>query len=148
MGRKHRQAGWAVLGVALLALLYVAGCRSGPSAASQTPSPPQFLFDQQFNGNHGPLLVTIDRERYPPHYAGLWHTHPGPGSFCVLQGTLTIEVRSQPNVTLTSGQCWTEMPGVVHRPANLTDVEAVALFYLMAPAGQPRILPAPTPPSP
>ena len=145
MGREYRRAGWAALGAALA--VFVAGCSIGRPPA-QAPPAPQFLFDQQFNGDHGPLLVTVDRERYPPHYAGLWHTHPGPGSFCVLQGTLTIEVRNQPTVTLASGQCWMETPGVVHRPANLTDIEAVALFYLLAPAGQPRILPAPTPASP
>ena len=91
------------------------------------------------------LRATVDREVYPPHYAGAWHTHPGPGSFCTLQGTLTMEVRDGPPVTLSPGECWGESPGVAHRPANRTDREAVALFYLLAPDGQPRTLPAPTP---
>ncbi|HEV7215928.1 MAG TPA: hypothetical protein VGP33_12500, partial [Chloroflexota bacterium] len=65
-----------------------------------------------------------------------------------LQGTLMLEVAGQPNVVLAAGSCWSEQPGLAHRPTNQSDRQAVALFYLMAPAGRPRIVAAPTPTPP
>lgn len=132
--------------LALLLLLTVTACAPPTGAAGGTqPPPPQFLFNKDFPSNNGSMQVTLDREVYPPHYVGLWHTHPGPGSLCVLQGTLTVEVSGQPDVPLPAGACWAEPPGVAHRPANRTDQQAVALFYLMAPAGRSRTVAAPTP---
>ena len=130
----------------LLLLLTAAGCAPPTNAPDHSqPPPPQFLFNKDFPSDKGNMQVTLDREIYPPHYVGLWHTHPGPGSLCVLQGALTVEVSGQADVPLPAGACWAEPPGVAHRPANLADQQAVALFYLMAPAGQPRIIAAPTP---
>jgi mannose-6-phosphate isomerase-like protein (cupin superfamily) len=132
--------------LSLLVPVLFAACAmpfSGHSANNGQPPPAQFLFNENFSSDAGTLKVTVDRELYPPHYAGLWHTHPGPGSFCVLQGKITIEVRGRSDIVLTADQCWMETPGIVHRPTNQTDQEAVALFYLMAPANQPRIIPVP-----
>lgn len=128
-------------------LLLLAGCAPVEPVARSGGSPPapQFVLDQRFPGDYGQLLATVDREVYPPHYAGLWHTHPGPGSLCVLQGVLQVEIRDRAEVTLSSGLCWSELPGLAHRPVNAGDVTAVALFYLLAPTGQPRIIPAPSP---
>lgn len=139
-----RRAAWAPIGACLLAL---SGCAApgAPAPSAAQPPPPKFYFQQDFSGDRGELLATVDREVYPAHYAGLWHTHPGPGSFCVLQGTLVVEVRGGADVPLQSGQCWQEQPGVIHRPVNRTDQEATALFFLLAPANGPRILAAPTP---
>ena len=132
--------------VVLLLLLVTTACAPATSVGTGTqPPPPQFVFNKVFPGDSGSMQVTLDREVYPPHYAGLWHTHPGPGSLCVLQGTLTVEVAGQPDVVLPAGSCWAEKPGLAHRPTNQSDQQAVALFYLMAPAGQPRILAASTP---
>lgn len=128
----------------ILLLTACTGRPGGAGLAAGQPPAPQFLFNQAFPSGRGALRATVDREVYPPHYAGTWHTHPGPGSFCSLEGTLTIEVRGAAAVTLTPGQCWTEEPGVVHRPANRTDQPAVALFYLLAPDGRPRAIPEPT----
>ncbi|MGH2364269.1 MAG: cupin domain-containing protein [Chloroflexota bacterium] len=120
------------------AVLALAGC-SRPA----TPVTPKILFNQQFSGTGGPYLVTVDRETYPPGFMSAWHTHPGPGSLCLLQGQVRIDVRGQPSVALRPGQCWTEPPGVAHRPTNPAGTPAVCLFYLFAPANQPRIQPAP-----
>jgi len=131
---------------ALYLLLATSACSQATNAAAANqPPPPQFVFNKSYPSDGGSLQVTLDREVYPPHYAGLWHTHPGPGSLCVLQGTLTVEVAGQPNVVLPAGSCWQEKPGLAHRPTNQSAQQAVALFYLLAPAGQPRILAAPTP---
>jgi quercetin dioxygenase-like cupin family protein len=131
---------------AFLLLLAASACSQTTSTfTGSQPPPPQFVFNKSYPSDRGNMQVTLDREVYPPHYAGLWHTHPGPGSLCVLQGTLTVEVAGQPNVALSAGSCWSEQPGLAHRPVNQSDQLAVALFYLMAPAGQPRILAAPTP---
>ncbi len=131
----------------VVVLLLMAGCAPGGTIVGPRGSPPspQFLFTQRFPGDDGQLLATVDREVYPPHYAGLWHTHPGPGSLCVLQGVLQVEIREHVGVTLSSDQCWSELPGLPHRPVNSGEVAAVALFSLLAPAGQPRIIPAPSP---
>jgi quercetin dioxygenase-like cupin family protein len=127
-------------------LLTLAACTPATAVtAGAQPPPPQFVFNKTFPGDNGNVQATLDREVYPPHYAGLWHTHPGPGSLCVLQGRLTVEVAGQPDVPLPAGSCWAEPPGVAHRPTNQGDQQAVALFYLLAPAGQPRIRAAPTP---
>ncbi|MCL4544258.1 MAG: cupin domain-containing protein [Chloroflexi bacterium] len=106
---------------------------------------PALLYEQRFAAANGEMLVTLDREDYPPHYAGAWHTHNGPGLFCVLTGTITMEIRGAPSQLLHSGQCWEEIPGIVHRPANTTSGPATAIFYLFGPAQLPRIVPAPTP---
>lgn len=117
-------------------VLPLAACGGAPAAQ---PAAPQFLLDQTMDG----YRVTVDREVYPPHYAGLLHTHPGPGSFCMVQGQLRIEIEGQQPVSLRPGQCWAELPGVAHRPVNDSDQEAVAIFYLLAPTGEPRIASAP-----
>jgi len=142
--------------IALLVVsIFLASCGSAAPSSAQ-PGAPQFILDQSFQGDGATYRVTVDREVYPAHYAGLLHTHPGPGSLCLLQGQLSIEAVGQQPASITAGQCWTESPGVVHRPVNTTDTEAIALFYLFAPAGQPRIEPAsgtaspktPSPPPP
>lgn len=136
----------ARLGGLVLAILAVSGCAAPASRSAQgPPPPPQFFFNRSFTATPSDMQATVDREVYPPHYAGLYHTHPGYGLFCTLQGTLTIQIEGRPDVTLPSGQCWEEPPGVAHRPANLTDQQAVAVFYLIAPAGRPRIQAAATP---
>jgi len=127
--------------IALLVSIALTGCGPAESSAAQ-PSAPQVILDQSFQGAGATYRVTVDREVYPPHYAGLLHTHPGPGSLCLLQGQLSMEAVGQQPAIITPGQCWTESPGIAHRPVNTTDTEAVALFYLFAPAGQPRIEPA------
>ena len=121
--------------LALALVLTLAACGGGATAQ---PAAPQFLLNRTLNG----YQVTVDREVYPPHYAGLLHTHPGPGSFCVVQGQMRIEAEGQQPLSLGPGQCWAEPPGVAHRPVNDSDQEAVAVFYLLAPAGQQRIAPA------
>lgn len=118
--------------------LSLASCGASSSSAVQ-PGAPQVLLDRSLPGDGASYRVTVDREVYPPHYAGLLHTHPGPGTLCLLQGQLTIEVVGQQPRNLAAGQCWPEMPGVAHRPVNETGREAVAVFYLFAPAGEPRI---------
>lgn len=144
--RRPLQRG-VVLAATFLAVL-TTGCAPATGdapAGGASPPPPKFLFNQTFPSDSRTLQATVDQEVYPPHYAGLWHTHPGYGMFCTLQGTLTIEVEGKPNVPLPAGRCWEEVPGVAHRPANLTTQQAVALFYLIAPGAQPRIAPAATP---
>ena len=128
---------WAILMSAAVAL---AGC-SPLTAAQPSPAPssPQPLLDQQVAGEGGAFRVSVDREVYPAHYAGLWHTHPGPGSFCVVQGSLRVEAQDQASIDLTPGQCWAEPENVPHRPVNITSTEAVAIFFLLAPAGAPGI---------
>ena len=95
-GKGRDRMRWRLLAGALAGLvLLTGGCSPSETAtppASQPP-PPRFLLQQNLAGDRGPLLVTVDQEVYPPHSAGLWHSHPGPGSFCVLQGRLTVQVR-------------------------------------------------------
>lgn len=147
---RHQGSGIVLLLVSVLAAA-TAGCgpsTASSSAANNVPAAPQFLLNQGIQADGKTFQVTVDRESYPPHYAGLWHTHPGPGSFCVLQGQLTIEAMNQQPLTLAPGQCWAEPPGVAHRPTNNTDQVAEALFYLLAPAGEQRIQSAAPPANP
>ena len=124
-----------------IALLFLLTACSTNASTNAVPTP-QPLYEQRFTSQQGDILITLDREVYPAHYHGEWHTHPGPGLFCTLTGTITMEVQGKPNVSLSPGTCWEEIPGTVHRPANLTNHAATAIFYLFAPAALPRIQPA------
>lgn len=127
----------------LVSALALAGC--GQASPASSPGAAQLLLDRTLQGGGKQFTVTVDRESYPAHYAALWHTHPGFGSFCVIQGQIQIEISGQQPVALAAGQCWQESPGVVHRPANNSDRPAEAVFYLLAPTGLERIASAPSP---
>jgi quercetin dioxygenase-like cupin family protein len=92
-----------------------------------------------FPGKQG-LLITVD---YAPGAADPVHRHDAHGFIYVLEGSVVMQVKGGPEVTLTPGQTFYENPTDVHvvgrnasqtRPARL-------LVFLLKPDGAPVLVP-------
>lgn len=80
---------------------------------------------------------------YAPGGADPVHRHNAYGFIYVLEGSVVMQVKGQPEVTLTSGQSWYEGPDDIHvvgRNASSTK-PAKFLAFLIKVKGAPALVP-------
>jgi len=130
--------------------LIIAGMLISTAAAAQTtgtPSPPPPKATplmskdlQGIAGKEGTMLLV----EYPPGGADPVHRHNASAFVYVLDGTVVMQVRGGPEVTLTRGQTFFEGPDDVHvvgRNASKTE-PAKFVVFLAKDKGAPALLPA------
>ncbi|MBC8166661.1 MAG: cupin domain-containing protein [Bryobacteraceae bacterium] len=86
------------------------------------------------------LMITVD---YPPGGSDPVHRHNAQAFIYVLEGSIVMQVRGGPQVTLTPGQTWYEGKGddhVVGRNASSTK-PAKFLVLLVKEKGAPIVVP-------
>ena len=71
------------------------------------------------------------------------HTHPGPLSGYVMEGTLTLEHEGRPTATYKAGEAFYVEAGKVHVGINDTTVHLKFLATLVVEKGKPPSTPAP-----
>ena len=87
--------------------------------------------------------VTMITVEYPPGGADPVHRHHAHGFVYVVEGTVVMQVKGGPEVTLTSGQTWYEGPDDVHvvgRNASKTE-PAKFVVFLVKDKGAPVLVP-------
>jgi quercetin dioxygenase-like cupin family protein len=87
------------------------------------------------------LMITVE---FPPGGADPVHRHNAHGFIYVLEGSIVMQVRGGPEVTLTPGQTFYEGPGDIHtvgRNASSTRPAKFVVLLLMD-TGSPPVVPA------
>jgi quercetin dioxygenase-like cupin family protein len=79
----------------------------------------------------------------PPGVREVKHTHPGPLSVYVLEGTLTLEHEGRPTDTYRPGDAVLIEAGKIHQGINMGNVPVKLVATLIAEKGKPPTSPAP-----
>jgi quercetin dioxygenase-like cupin family protein len=115
---------------------------AGGALAAQEGSSVRPLVSQDLNGVSGRELsmLTVD---YAPGESSPEHTHHAQALVYVLEGSIVMQVKGGPLVTLTPGQTWSEAPHDVHivsRNASKT-APAKYLVFMVKDKGAPILTP-------
>jgi len=79
----------------------------------------------------------------PPGVREIRHTHPGPLSVYVQEGTLTLEHEGRPTGTYKTGEAVLIESGKIHQGINLGTEPVKLVATLIAEKGKPTSAPAP-----
>ena len=87
--------------VALLGLHSMAGHASEPGASSSVQA--ENLLRESIAGVEGKEII-VSRVSFPPHTELPWHWHPGEEFFYVIEGSVTLKRRGEPDLPRHSGR--------------------------------------------
>jgi quercetin dioxygenase-like cupin family protein len=71
------------------------------------------------------------RVEIAPHVNSGLHTHPGFDAAYLLEGSLTVLERGQPDKAIEAGQSWHVKPGVVHEVKAGNETAKVLAVYVV-----------------
>jgi quercetin dioxygenase-like cupin family protein len=107
--------------------------------ASEVKRTPLFQQDSTLPGYQAIMNLVV----IPPGVSENKHTHPGPLSVYILEGTLTLEHEGRPTATYKPGEAVLIEAGKVHRGINSGDVPVKIVASLISESGKPPSAPAP-----
>ena len=107
--------------------------------ASEIKRTPLFQQDSTLPGYQAIMTIVV----IPPGVSEIRHTHPGPLSVYVSEGTLTLEHEGRATATYKSGQAVLIEAGKIHRGINAGDVPVKVVASLISENGKPPSTPAP-----
>ncbi len=81
--------------------------------------------------------VIVSRVSVPPRVELPWHWHPGEEFFYVIEGSVTLKRRGQPDAVTVRGDSKKIAPGVVHSGASGEEGAELVIFRLHA-SGEPE----------
>ena len=103
---------------------------AGASVVAET------LLRDMIQGGEGKEIV-VSRVSFPPHTQLPWHWHPGEEVFYVIEGSVTLKRRSQPDVLSTAGDAQKIAPEVVHT-GETGEAGAELVIFRVHTAGEPE----------
>ena len=119
-----------------LSLLLAGGALIAQEAAVKV------LLSQDLAGTPGRevSVITVD---YAPGQSTAAHTHHAQALVYVLEGSIVMQVKGGPPVTLTPGQTWSEGPNDVHVVSRNASKTAAAkyLVFMVKDKGAPILTP-------
>ena len=107
--------------------------------ASEIKRTPLFQQDSTLAGYQAIMNIVV----IPPGVSEIKHTHPGPLSVYVLEGSLTLEHEGRPTATYKPGEAVLIEAGKIHRGINSGDVPVKLVASLISENGKPPAAPAP-----
>ena len=81
--------------------------------------------------------IVVSRVSFPSHTQLPWHWHPGDEVFYVIEGSVTLKRRSQPDVLSTAGDVQKIAPEVVHT-GETGDAGAELVIFRVHTVGEPE----------
>ena len=113
---------------------------AGATLAAQEPV--RSLLSKDLQGVPGKELSMITVE-YPPGGSSPAHMHHAQALLYVLEGSIVMQVKGQPPVTLGPGQTWYEGPDDVHLVSRNASDSAPAkyLVFMVKDKGAPILTP-------
>ena len=94
------------------------------------------LLRDMIQGREGKEII-VSRVSFPPHTQLPWHWHPGEEVFYVIEGSVTLKRRSQPDVLSTAGDAQKIAPEVVHT-GETGEAGAELVIFRVHTAGEPE----------
>ena len=120
--------------VALLGLHSMAGHASEPGASSSVQA--ENLLRESIAGVEGKEII-VSRVSFPPHTELPWHWHPGEEFFYVIEGSITLKRRGEPDLPAGAGDAQKIAAQAVH--AGSTDEQGAELvIFRVHAAGEPE----------
>ena len=81
--------------------------------------------------------VIVSRVSLPPHTELPWHWHPGEEFFYVIEGSVTLKRREEPNLTAAQGGAQKISPQVIHTGRTGEQGAELVIFRVHA-TGEPE----------
>ena len=81
--------------------------------------------------------VIVSRVSFPPHTELPWHWHPGEEFFYVIEGSVTLKRRGEPDVTAAQGGAQKIAPQVIHTGRTGEQGAELVIFRVHA-TGEPE----------
>ena len=97
--------------VALLGLHPMIGHASGPGASSSVQA--ENLLRESIAGVEDKEII-VSRVSFPPHTELPWHWHPGEEFFYVIEGSVTLKRRGEPDEANVEGDAQKVASEVIH----------------------------------
>ena len=123
----------------LLCAVLVAPWSNHTSSAGDI-SPPAVMADnllrEAIDGIEGKEVI-VSRVSFPPRIELPWHWHPGEEFFYVIEGSITLKRREQPDVVTVRGDSQKIPPGVIHSGESGAEGAELVIFRVHA-SGQPE----------
>ena len=97
--------------VALVGLYSTAGQAAEPSQSASVQA--ENLLRESIADVEGKEII-VSRVSFPPHTELPWHWHPGEEFFYVIDGSVTLKRRGQPDSLATQGDAQKIAPQIIH----------------------------------
>ena len=132
---KPRLASW-LLCLSLVVSAFLPGSVHADEHAAGASLVAESLLRDTIQGVEGKEII-VSRVSFPPHTQLPWHWHPGEEVFYVIEGSVTLKRRGQPDVFSTAGDAQKIAPEVVHA-GETGEVGAELVIFRVHAAGEPE----------
>jgi quercetin dioxygenase-like cupin family protein len=130
-----RSAIW-LLCLSLVMSAFLPGSVRADEPAAATSLVVESLLRDTIQGVEGKEII-VSRVSFPPHTQLPWHWHPGEEVFYVIEGSVTLKRRGQPDVLAAAGDAQKIAPKVVHT-GETGEVGAELVIFRVHTAGEPE----------
>ena len=110
------------------------GNAAEPSAASSVQA--ENLLREPILGVEGKEII-VSRVSFPPHTVLPWHWHPGEEFFYVIEGSVTLKRRGEPDLPAGAGDAQNIAVRVIHTGSTGEQGAELVIFRVHA-AGEPE----------
>ena len=120
--------------VALIGMCSTVGqaAESSPTASVQAEN----LLRESIAGVEGKEII-VSRVRFPPHTELPWHWHPGEEFFYVIEGSITLKQRGEPDLLTGAGDAQNIAARAVHTGSTGEQGAELVIFRVHA-VGEPE----------
>ena len=123
-----------VLLVALFGMCPMVGQATEPSQNASVQA--ENLLRESIAGVEGKEVI-VSRVSFPPHTELPWHWHPGEEFFYVIEGSVTLKRRGEPDVTAAQSGAQKIAPQIIHTGRTGEQGAELVIFRVHA-AGEPE----------
>tara|TARA_B100000035_G_scaffold99825_1_gene84706 strand:- start:1365 stop:1811 length:447 start_codon:yes stop_codon:yes gene_type:complete len=120
--------------VALMGAYSTIGHAAEPSQSASVQA--ENLLRESIAGVEGKEII-VSRVSFPPHIELPWHWHPGEEFFYVIQGSVTLKRRGEPDLPASQGDAQKIAPQVIHTGSTGEQGAELVIFRVHA-AGEPE----------
>jgi len=129
---RSKMRNWFLL--ALLGLYYTAAQAAEPSQPASVQA--ENLLRESIAGVEGKEII-VSRVSFPPHTELPWHWHPGEEFFYVIEGSVTLKRRGEPDLPATQGDAQKIAPQIIHTGSTGEQGAELVIFRVHA-EGEPE----------
>ena len=120
--------------VALVGLYSTAGQAAEPSQSASVQA--ENLLRESIVGVEGKEII-VSRVSFPPHTELPWHWHPGEEFFYVIEGSVTLKRRGEPDLPAAQGDAQKIPPQIIHTGSTGEQGAELVIFRVHA-EGEPE----------
>ena len=120
--------------VALVGLYSTAGQAAEPSQSASAQA--ENLLRDSIAGVEGKEII-VSRVSFPPYTELPWHWHPGEEFFYVIEGSVTLKRRGEPDSLATQGDAQKIAPQIIHTGSTGEQGAELVIFRVHA-EGEPE----------